>query len=166
VSASFEVVEFTKKFEEFSLVACLAGIGCLGCTSTLAWFLDSGASRHVTGMRSIFLSFSEIALGRYVGQGYRSAPPTPPRNLARSGFAQEASFGVRFWISEARSGVQKCASCQSGSFAPRSSLPKSRSSLPERFNQASWEIFSNNLFIIISTYGLCSIQFSTYGLYS
>jgi hypothetical protein len=26
--------------------------------------------------------------------------------------------------------------------------------------------FSNNLFIIISTYGLCSFQFSTYGLYS
>jgi hypothetical protein len=70
VSASTEVVEFTEKFEkEFSLMACLAGIGCLGCTGTLAWFLDSGASRHMTGMRFVFLSFSEIGSGNYVGCG-------------------------------------------------------------------------------------------------
>jgi hypothetical protein len=70
VSTSTEVVEFTEKFEkEFSLMACPAGIGCLGCTCTLAWFLDSGASRHMTGMRSIFLSFTEIDSGSYVGCG-------------------------------------------------------------------------------------------------
>jgi hypothetical protein len=50
-------------------MACLACIGCLGCTCTLAWFLDSGASRHMTRMRSVFLSFSEIDSGSYVGCG-------------------------------------------------------------------------------------------------
>jgi hypothetical protein len=69
VSASVEVVEFTEKFKEFSLMACPARIGCLGCTCTLAWFLDSGTSRHMTGMRSIFLSFTEIDSGSYVGCG-------------------------------------------------------------------------------------------------
>jgi hypothetical protein len=70
IATSTKVNEFTEKFEkEFSLMACLASIGCLGCTGTLAWFLDSGASWHMTGMRSIFLSFSEIGSGSYVGCG-------------------------------------------------------------------------------------------------
>jgi hypothetical protein len=76
-------------------------------------------------------------------QGYRKRPPPSPlhsRNPARSGFVQEASFRnpeACFWISEARSGVQKCAPCQSGSVAPRSELSKSRSTLLEHFNHAS-----------------------------
>jgi phosphatidate phosphatase PAH1 len=56
--ASAKVVEFTEKFDKnFSLMACLAGIGCLECTCILAWFLDSGSSRHMTGMRYVFLIF-------------------------------------------------------------------------------------------------------------
>jgi hypothetical protein len=57
-----------EKFEkEFSLMACLAGIGCLGCTFPHAWFLDNGASRNMTRMMSIFLNFSEIDSSNYVG---------------------------------------------------------------------------------------------------
>jgi hypothetical protein len=63
-------VEFTEKFEkELFTMACLANIGFLGCTGTLAWFLDSGASRHMRRMRSIFLSFSNIVSDSYVGCG-------------------------------------------------------------------------------------------------
>jgi hypothetical protein len=69
-TTSTEVKEFMENFEkEFSLMACLAGIGFLGCTCTLAWFLDNGASRHMMGMRSIFLSFSKIGSDNYVGCG-------------------------------------------------------------------------------------------------
>jgi hypothetical protein len=33
------------------------------------WFMDSGSSHHMTGMRSIFLTFSEIDIDCYVGSG-------------------------------------------------------------------------------------------------
>jgi len=54
-----EFDEFTEKFEkEFSLMTCLSGSGCLVCEDIEAWFVDSGASFHMTGMSSMFLSFS------------------------------------------------------------------------------------------------------------
>jgi hypothetical protein len=69
VVASAATNEFAEKFEEFSLMACLAGSGCLVCADIDAWFVDSGASRHMTRMRSVFLSFSEIDSDCYVGCG-------------------------------------------------------------------------------------------------
>jgi hypothetical protein len=69
VTASAATDEFAEKFEEFSLMACLASNGCLVCADINAWFVDSGASRHMIGMRFIFLSFSEIDSDCYVGCG-------------------------------------------------------------------------------------------------
>jgi hypothetical protein len=52
VSASVEVVEFTEKFEkELSLMICNLGSGCPVFEDIEAWFVDSGASQHMTGMR-------------------------------------------------------------------------------------------------------------------
>jgi hypothetical protein len=54
-SADTQVSEFATKFEkEFSLVSCLSGTIAKG-----AWFMDSGASRHMTGSRDLFTSISE-----------------------------------------------------------------------------------------------------------
>jgi hypothetical protein len=36
------------------------GNGCLAFEDIELWFVDSGASRHMTGMRSVFLSLIEI----------------------------------------------------------------------------------------------------------
>jgi hypothetical protein len=70
VSTSTEVDDFVEKFEkEFSLMTCLSGSGCLVCEDIEAWFVDNGASRHMMGMRSVFLSFSEIDSDCYVGCG-------------------------------------------------------------------------------------------------
>jgi hypothetical protein len=70
VSSSVEIVEFTEKFEkEFSLMTCLSSSGCLVCEDIEAWFVDNDASRHMTGMKSVFLSFSEIDSDCYVGCG-------------------------------------------------------------------------------------------------
>jgi hypothetical protein len=69
VSTSSEVDAFVEKFEEFSLMACLSGSSCLVCMDIDAWFMDSGAYWHMTRMRSVFLSFSEIESDFYVGCG-------------------------------------------------------------------------------------------------
>lgn len=50
-------------------MACLMGNGCLAFSGTNAWFLDSGASWHMTRMRLVFLSFIEIDTSSYVGCG-------------------------------------------------------------------------------------------------
>jgi hypothetical protein len=58
VSTSTEVAEFTEKFErEFSLMTGLSSSGSAEFGDIGVWFVDSGASRHMTGMRSVFLSF-------------------------------------------------------------------------------------------------------------
>jgi hypothetical protein len=47
-TASAEVEEFSTKFDkEFSLIACLSS----RTTTTDAWYIDSGASRHMTAVR-------------------------------------------------------------------------------------------------------------------
>jgi hypothetical protein len=52
---------FANKFEdEFSLVATLSSSSRLAeLEDSGAWFVGSGSSRHMTGMRSVFLSVSE-----------------------------------------------------------------------------------------------------------
>jgi hypothetical protein len=60
VTASTEMDAFAKKFEdEFSLVDTLSSSSRLAeFENSGAWFMDSGSSRHMTGMRSLFLSVS------------------------------------------------------------------------------------------------------------
>jgi hypothetical protein len=61
VSASAEVVEFAERYEkEFSLMTGPVGSGCLVFEDIESWFVDSGASRHMTGLRSVFLDLTEI----------------------------------------------------------------------------------------------------------
>jgi transposase InsO family protein len=59
VAASAAVDEFTSQFEqEFSLVAGLSS----STTSSVVWYIDSGASRHMTGVRSQFSELTERTL--------------------------------------------------------------------------------------------------------
>jgi hypothetical protein len=59
VAASAVVDEFTSQFEqEFSLVAGLSS----STTSSVVWYIDSGASRHMTGVRSQFSELTERTL--------------------------------------------------------------------------------------------------------
>jgi hypothetical protein len=61
VSASTEIAEFVERYErEYSLMTGPMGSGCLAFEDIELWFVDSGASRHMTGMRSVFLSLTEI----------------------------------------------------------------------------------------------------------
>jgi hypothetical protein len=63
VAASAQVADFAEKFEKaFSLMASLMGSGCLVSEDIDSWFVDSGASRHMTGLRSVFLDLTEIDL--------------------------------------------------------------------------------------------------------
>lgn len=61
VSASTKIAEFTERYErELSLMTSPLGSGCLTFEDIELWFVDSGASWHMTGMRSVFLSLIEI----------------------------------------------------------------------------------------------------------
>jgi hypothetical protein len=61
VSALAEVAEFSKRYEkEFSLMTGPMGSGCLAFKEIESWFLDSGYSQHMTGLRSLFLDLTEI----------------------------------------------------------------------------------------------------------
>jgi hypothetical protein len=65
---------FAEKFEdEFSLVATLSS-SCrlVEFEDSGAWFVDSGSSRHMTGMRSVFLSVSETGSNCHVKNGVRT----------------------------------------------------------------------------------------------
>ena len=48
-------------------MTCLGGFGSMGFSGSLAWFLDSRATRNMTGMRNVFLSYSELNSGSFVG---------------------------------------------------------------------------------------------------
>jgi hypothetical protein len=50
-------------------VACLSGSDSATFGDIGAWFVDSGSSRHMMGMRSMFLSVSEIDSNYHVGCG-------------------------------------------------------------------------------------------------
>jgi transposase InsO family protein len=59
VAASVAVGEFTAQFEqEFSLVAGSSS----STSSSVVWYIDSGASRHMTGVRSQFSELTERTL--------------------------------------------------------------------------------------------------------
>jgi hypothetical protein len=63
VSASTEIAEFAERYErEFSPMTGPVGSGCLAFEDIESWFVDSGASRHMTGLRSVFLDLTEVDL--------------------------------------------------------------------------------------------------------
>jgi hypothetical protein len=54
-----EIVEFAERYEkEFSLMTGPVGSGCLTFKDIESWFVDSGTSRHMTGLRSVFLNLT------------------------------------------------------------------------------------------------------------
>jgi hypothetical protein len=60
VSTSVEIAEFAEKYEEFSLMIGPLGSWFLALEDIEMWFVNSGASWHMIGMRSMFLSLTEI----------------------------------------------------------------------------------------------------------
>jgi hypothetical protein len=64
-SASAEVDDFVAKFEnEFSLIACLSSSSNSG-----VWYIDNGASSHITGVRGYFSSLKEEEMDLYIEMG-------------------------------------------------------------------------------------------------
>jgi hypothetical protein len=69
-SASSEIDDFAEKFaEEFSLVSFLSNRSIAGYEDIGVWIVDSGSSRHMTGMRSMFLSVLETGSNLHVKNG-------------------------------------------------------------------------------------------------
>jgi hypothetical protein len=57
IAASAEVEEFSAKFnKEFSLVVCLS----TRATHSSVWYIDNGASRHMTGVREHLTDLTQI----------------------------------------------------------------------------------------------------------
>jgi hypothetical protein len=70
VVASAATDEFVEQFEkEFSLVSCLSSSSVAECEDTGAWFVDSGASHHMTRTRVMFLSITDIDSDMHVDSG-------------------------------------------------------------------------------------------------
>ena len=56
MAASADVEDFASTFErELSLIACLSA--CSGSSSD--WYIDSGASAHMIGVREVFFEITE-----------------------------------------------------------------------------------------------------------
>ena len=53
-------------------MSCLSGSGSVVYEDIGVWFVDSGSSHHIMGMRSMFVSFAEIDLDWHVGCGTSS----------------------------------------------------------------------------------------------
>ena len=67
VATSTEINSFASQFErEFSFIASLSSTVV---SSSAMWFVDSGASRHMTGVREQFTQFSEKELNLEVELG-------------------------------------------------------------------------------------------------
>jgi hypothetical protein len=65
-STSTEVDEFAARFEnEFSLIACLSS----SASSGGVWYIDSGASSHMTGVRDYFSSLKEEEMDLVIEMG-------------------------------------------------------------------------------------------------
>ena len=63
VAASTDVEEFASTFEmEFSLISCLAA-----CSGSRDWYIDSGASTHMTGIKEVFSKITERGIDVEVG---------------------------------------------------------------------------------------------------
>jgi hypothetical protein len=69
-TSSTEMDAFAEKFEdEFSLVASLSSNNVAELEDSGVWFVDSGSSHHMMGVRLVFLSVSKTGLDSHVGSG-------------------------------------------------------------------------------------------------
>lgn len=69
-ATSAEIDDFTEKFEkEFSLIACVFDNSIVVYEDSELWLVNSGASNHMTGMRSVFHSVSETNSYNHVSCG-------------------------------------------------------------------------------------------------
>ena len=60
VAASAEVEDFARRFKkEFSLFSLISSVGRNGVVQNGTWYVDNGASRHMTGTWHIFCIISE-----------------------------------------------------------------------------------------------------------
>ena len=65
MARSAEVDEFNRNFdEEFCLIACMAST-----TGSSVWYIDSGASSHMTGQKRFFKDLQEGGTGIHVELG-------------------------------------------------------------------------------------------------
>ena len=65
MAGSAEVDEFSRNFdEEFCLIACMAST-----TGSNIWYIDSGASSHMTGQKRFFRDLQEGGTGIHVELG-------------------------------------------------------------------------------------------------
>ena len=65
MARSTEVDEFGRNFdEEFCLIACMAST-----TRSNIWYIDSGASSHITGHKRFFVDLQEGGIGIHVELG-------------------------------------------------------------------------------------------------
>ena len=61
-----EVEEFNKNFDEyFFLIACMAST-----TGSSIWYIDSGASSHITGQKRFFNNLQEGGTGIHIELGH------------------------------------------------------------------------------------------------
>ena len=67
LAVTAEVEEFAKKFDqEFSLVSGISGCDSNNLACNHTWIVDSGSTRHMTGLWDSFLSMTKIERGHYV----------------------------------------------------------------------------------------------------
>ena len=65
MAGSAEVDEFSRNFdEEFCLIACT-----ISTTRSSIWYVDSGASSHMTGQKRFFRDLQEGGIGIHVELG-------------------------------------------------------------------------------------------------
>ena len=61
LAATIEVEDFARRFEkEFFLFSLVSSVDSNGVVQNSTWFIDSGASRHMTGLYHIFREITEV----------------------------------------------------------------------------------------------------------
>jgi hypothetical protein len=89
VSASTEVAEFIERYDkEFSLMTGPVDSGWIAFEDIESWFVDSGSSRHMTGLRSVFLDLTEIDSDCRVNCG--ASPQLAVKGVGRVRFQLES----------------------------------------------------------------------------
>jgi hypothetical protein len=91
VASSVDMEEFASKFDrEFSLVACLST-----CSSTSrVWYIDSGASAHMSGVRECFSKLNERGVSMEVELGDDRVVRVVGRGIVS--FQRESRPSLRF----------------------------------------------------------------------
>jgi len=89
VLALAEIAEFVERYQrDFSLMIGLVGSGCLAFENIESWFVDNGASQHMTGLRLVFLDLTEIESDCRVNCG--ASPQLAVKGVGRVRFQLES----------------------------------------------------------------------------